>query len=263
MAVCLYEWLRDWFILVHHLAHQSFTWDWVSKDDKSESLMWSKVSGSDSVWVNSKTRASLSSYKPPFPAQVLPTPPISSLSSTPTFCPPFIPRPSHTLHSPLFQRYMKAMCGSGWLCELGARPHLRSCAEGAHCTVMSSSSPLSFLPACTSPFLSLRGVCKWPLIDRFLYLAKRPTRKYPSDSRFIPSYVLCWVSTGSELVRMGRPATVLIKKEKKINWGAWKEYQNLSFFSWIQTDVSCWTDLSKWGKTGRGNAEAYLVCEYY
>lgn len=52
---CLSVWVMwDWFILVHHLAHQSFTWDWVSKDDKSESLMWSKVSGSDSVWVNTK-----------------------------------------------------------------------------------------------------------------------------------------------------------------------------------------------------------------
>lgn len=43
----LRERLRDWFILVHHLPHQSFTWD--CEDDKSESLMWSKVSGSEPV----------------------------------------------------------------------------------------------------------------------------------------------------------------------------------------------------------------------
>lgn len=52
LAACLCEWLWDWFILVHHLPHQSFTWD--CEDDKSESLMWSKVSGSESVWVNTK-----------------------------------------------------------------------------------------------------------------------------------------------------------------------------------------------------------------
>lgn len=42
----------DWLILLHHLPHQSLTWD--PEDDKSESLMWSKVSGSESVWVNTK-----------------------------------------------------------------------------------------------------------------------------------------------------------------------------------------------------------------
>lgn len=57
--------------------------------------------------------------------------------------------PPHTHHP--FQRYMKAMCGSGWLCELGARPHLRSCAEGAHCVGdVVLLSPSSFSSACTS-----------------------------------------------------------------------------------------------------------------
>lgn len=92
MTVCLCEWLRDWFILVHHPSHQSFTWDWVSKDDKSESLMWSKVSGSDLVWVNTKRRSSLSSSFPPPSTPLLfflchPLPVSAPSSHTP--CSPF------------------------------------------------------------------------------------------------------------------------------------------------------------------------------
>lgn len=171
LAVCLCEWLWDWFILVHHLAHQSFTWDWVSKDDKSESLMWSKVSGSDSVWVNTKDLL--------FPFFF--TPPHTHTSTHQHHHPPLLPchplpvsvscshSPSHALRSPRFQRYMKAMCGSGWLCELGARPHLRRCAEGADCMVTSFSSLSLSVPSLLALRLFLlRRCCEWPLIDRFL-----------------------------------------------------------------------------------------------
>ena len=59
-----------------------------------------------------------------------------------------------SLHpSPPFQRYMNAMCGSGWLCELGARPHHRQWAERADCMVTSFSPPL--LSLSFSFFLSL------------------------------------------------------------------------------------------------------------
>lgn len=88
LAVCLCEWLWDWFILVHHLAHQSFTWDWVSKDDKSESLMWSKVSGSDSVWVNTKDLLFPFFFTPPH-THIHPQAPPSTpppLSPAPSFC---------------------------------------------------------------------------------------------------------------------------------------------------------------------------------
>lgn len=86
---CLSVWVMwDWFILVHHLAHQSFTWDWVSKDDKSESLMWSKVSGSDSVWVNTKDLLFPFFFTPPH-THIHPQAPPSTpppLSPAPSFC---------------------------------------------------------------------------------------------------------------------------------------------------------------------------------
>lgn len=91
-AACLRERLWDWFILVHHPPHQSFTWD--CEDDKSESLMWSKVSGSDSMWVNTKDSLVPFFFKrpPPQPLQL------------PTSCPchpfPLSPsRPPHPLSS--------------------------------------------------------------------------------------------------------------------------------------------------------------------
>lgn len=70
-------------------------------------------------------------------------------SPAPTFPLPS-PRRSHRHCSPLC-RYITAMCGSSWVCELGAKPHLRHCAEGADCAVTSFSLRLSFD---SSPFSS-------------------------------------------------------------------------------------------------------------
>lgn len=140
LAAGLHEWLWDWFILVHHLPHQSFTWD--CEDDKSESLMWSKVSGSESVWVNTKGLLFPFFFHPSSPSRPRRPLPLSLSCSHIR---------SHRHRSPL-SRYITAMCGSSWVCELGAKPHLRHCAEGADCTVTSFSLRLSFNSS--SPFSS-------------------------------------------------------------------------------------------------------------
>lgn len=60
------------------------------------------------------------------------------------------PLRSHRHRSPL-SRYITTVCGSSWVCELGAKPHLRRCAEGADCTVTSFFLRLFFN---SSPFSS-------------------------------------------------------------------------------------------------------------
>lgn len=104
--------------------------------------MWSKVSGSESVWVNTKGLLFPFFFNPSSPS--LPRHPLP-LSLSP---PPLRP---HRHRSP-FSRYITAMCGSSLVCELGARPHLRGCAEGADCTVTSFSLCLSVNSS--SPFSS-------------------------------------------------------------------------------------------------------------
>lgn len=277
LAVCLCEWLWDWFILVHHLAHQSFTWDWVSKDDKSESLMWSKVSGSDSVWVNTKDLL--------FPFFF--TPPHTHTSTHQHHHPPLLPchplpvsvscshSPSHALRSPRFQRYMKAMCGSGWLCELGARPHLRRCAEGADCMVTSFSSLSLSVPSLLALLLFLLRRCCEPLIDRFLSFSmhlktKKNCAALPKvHSGVILNHVISWVTTVLQPAWVGRDVwrwptdssnqernAEKMREKKGVRESKWKDEHGKSGVSTWPFEFKHMSDVVKTSQKhrGRGNA---------
>lgn len=119
--------------------------------------------------------------------------------------------PSHPLLT-RFQRYMKAMCGSGWLCELGARPHLRSCAEGADCTV-TSFSPLPVLYL----LFAFSFLISWDVrVDRWLTCRSMAKRRNMSSCmhykrslllhihfKLIPIHVFCWLATVLHSVWVG------------------------------------------------------------
>lgn len=125
---------------------------------------------------------------------------------------------------------MKAMCGSGWLCELGARPHLRSCAEGADCMVTSFSPfPVPFVFF----FPSLLRHWRWPLTDTFLlssmHLISSSLQPHV-HSRFIPIHVFCycaaalwgwgilWAAELTMAHRLFESEIKCVKGEKKHKW---------------------------------------------
>lgn len=221
LAACLREWLWDWFILVHHLPHQSFTWD--CEDDKSESLMWSKVSGSESVWVNTKGLLFPFFFNPSSPSRPRHPLPLS-----------LSPSPLHH-HSP-FSRYITAMCGSSRVCELGARPHLRRCAEGADCTVTSFSLCLS---------LSIRLLLS--LLVRWLFSSAASSCSHMLPTSAFPILLTGYCVADCVGGSVHSPPTDLIRVIKKKNgkmegWERKKVRLHLAF--WIQTHVRC----CKWQK---------------
>lgn len=157
MAVCLYEWLRDWFILVHHPSHQSFTGDWVSKDDKNQPLIRSKVSGSDRVWVHAKRLA--------LPCRLRSLPSSSPSSSPSVTHSRSLSFPLHTLSAHPFPEIYE---GNVWI-WMALWTRCQTTSEKLCWGSTLHTDVVLVLPLLSPPFALLllpsRGVWKWPLVD--------------------------------------------------------------------------------------------------
>lgn len=251
--------------------------------------MWSKVSGSDSVWVNTKDLL--------FPFFSSPSPPPRSLYLHP---PPSVthpPTPPFLHHTPSAHPFPEIYEGNVWIwlalwtrCQTTSE---RLCWGSRLRGDVFLSSPCSFSPSCTLLFLSLSlspllRCWKSPLTDIFLlgcraswlllHATTACTRTRSKNLSFPATCPLqihshsCILLTGyctAACVGWGRLWAAewrwptdssnqewdaeKMKKTQMDRW-AWKK-RSLHLAFWIQTHVRCCKDLSKWkGKTrGRGN----------
>lgn len=276
---CLSVWVMwDWFILVHHLAHQSFTWDWVSKDDKSESLMWSKVSGSDSVWVNTKDLLFPFFFTPPH-THIHPQAPPSTpppLSPAPSFClllsfpitrPPLTPFPEIYEGNVWIWLALWTRCQttSETLCW-GSRLH-----GDVFLLSLSVPSLLALL------LFLLRRCCEWPLIDRFLSFSMHLTELKKKQKKTLPkvhsgvilNHVISWVTTVLQPAWVGRDVwrwptdssnqernAEKMWEKKGVRESKWKDEHGKSGVSTWPFEFKHMSDVVKTSQKhrGRGNA---------